>query len=319
MSTRHYSISTHWNAFRHSDGEAMVEEILQETSLTCLELGYDTMPYLVPGIKKAVSGGAVRVDSLHNYCPVPPNAPQGHPELFLLGSEDARSRQNAIIHTRRTIEFAAEIGAKTIVCHAGYVQMKNLTRELVKLYNEGRQSTAKYEKVKTRLLLTRDKKAKPHLAYLREGLEALLPDLESFGVNLALENLPLWESIPSETEMEVLCGEFGSPRIGYWHDIGHGQIRQNLGLISQRRWLGKLAPHVMGLHVHDVDPPFRDHVMPPHGQIDFSSYRELIPPDVPTVIEPATDTPADILRAGIEHIRAAWREAPAGESAESTS
>ena len=68
-----------------------------------------------------------------------------------------------------------------------------------------------------------------------------------------------WEALPTEVEMFELLREFGSRRLRYWHDMGHGQIRENMGFINQVRWLEKLQPHLAGMHVHDVARPACDH------------------------------------------------------------
>ena len=85
----------------------MVEEILS-LGFDHLELGYDLRMDLVPGLQKMVQERAVKVDSVHNFCPVPIGAPRGHPELYTLASTDRKIREGAIHHTSKTIRFAAE-------------------------------------------------------------------------------------------------------------------------------------------------------------------------------------------------------------------
>ena len=72
------ALTTRWNAGRHRDGQALVEEILG-LGFRRIELGYDTRADLLPGIRQMVDTRAVRVDSLHNFCPIPLGAPRGHP------------------------------------------------------------------------------------------------------------------------------------------------------------------------------------------------------------------------------------------------
>ncbi len=284
------ALSTRWNASRHSSGEALVEEILS-LGFSRIELGYDLRIDLVPGVEKMISSGAVRADSVHNFCPVPVGAPQGHPELFDLASLNPRERLSAVEHTRRTINFAAHIGAHTVVVHAGNVRMQRLTEKLIALSAAGRLFSKTYEKTKLRLQVRREKAAARHIAGLYESIEQLLPVLEETGVRLAIENLPTWEAIPTEVELEDLLKHFNSPSLGYWHDIGHAQVRQNLGFINQFRWLERLRPYLCGLHVHDVRPPAMDHLMPPRGNIDFAPFKTFASLDIPRVLEPAPATP----------------------------
>jgi sugar phosphate isomerase/epimerase len=308
-----FALSTRWNASRHGAGEAMIEEIVRETGLTHVELGYDLTLDLVPGVLKMVAEGVVRVDSLHNFCPVPIGAPMGHPELFVLGSRDARTRDGAVRHTTQTIEFAAQVGAGVVVCHAGNVEMRRYTPRLLRLAAADKLYSPRYDRLKTRMLLKRDQLAKPYIEHLEAGIESLLPTLESHGVALAFENLPTWEALPTEIEIEAICRRFESPHVRYWHDIGHGQIRQNLGLSSQRHWIKRLTPWLAGVHVHDVLPPARDHMMPPGGTVDFAALGEVIPPRALRVLEPAPNTPAEAIRSGIDALRAAWPDLPDAE------
>ena len=73
-----FSLSTHWNAANHDSGEAIVDEILA-MGIDSLELGYDLRIDQVAGVRRRVEEGAVRVASVHNYCPTPVGAPYGHP------------------------------------------------------------------------------------------------------------------------------------------------------------------------------------------------------------------------------------------------
>ena len=309
-------ISTRWNAGRHRDGAAMIEEIL-DLGLEIAELGYDLRAELIPGVKALVAARAVRIDSVHNFCPVPVGAPRPHPELYTPASPDRREREFAVHHISRTLRFAAEVGAKVVVCHSGNVDGPKYSFDLVRLAARGEQFGEPYENLKLKAQLARDKKAPKQIEYLAESLEKLAPVVQETGVQLALENLPTWEAIPSELESEKLMKRFQAAGIRLWWDIGHAQIRENLGFINASRWLKRLAPHVAGFHVHDVAPPGQDHLMPPRGKVDFPALAEFVRPDKVLVLEPSPDTEtAHIVRA-IEYLRATWNlteaKTPSGE------
>ncbi|MFC1497623.1 sugar phosphate isomerase/epimerase family protein [Verrucomicrobiota bacterium] len=298
-------ISTRWNTYRHKSGEAMIEEILS-LGFKCVELGYDLTLDLVPGIIKKVNEKAVVVNSVHNFCPVPVGAPMGHPELFSLSSTDQRARKSAVLHTGRTIEFAAQVGAGCVIVHAGNIEMRNITRKLIALAEKDGLFSPAYEKLKLKLLTVREKKRAKHLDCLYSSLEELTPILQSNKTQLALENLPSWESIPTEVEMEEIFKRFDSSAIGYWHDLGHGQVRQNLGFIGHIRWLKKLCPRLLGMHIHDVTTPAYDHLMPPHGSINFAHFKDFVKPDTVLVLEPTPGTPEQNILDGVKIIREAW-------------
>jgi len=299
------SISTRWNAGRHRDGEAMIEEILA-LGLGIVELGYDLRTELIPGVRKMVESRAVRVDSVHNFCPVPVGAPRPHPELYTPAPPDRREREFAVLHISKTLRFAAEVGAKVVVCHSGNVDMPKYSFDLVRMAAHGEQFGEPYEHLKLKAQIARDKKAPRQIDYLAESLDKLLPVIQETGVLLALENLPTWEAIPSELESEQLMKRFFSGGIRLWWDIGHAQIRENLGFINASRWLRRLAPHIAGMHIHDVAPPGRDHLMPPRGNVDFPALADVGRMDMVRVLEPAPDTETDHLVRAIEYLRETW-------------
>jgi len=298
-------LSTRWNAHRHHRGEDMIEEILA-LGFDRVELGYDLTIDLVPGVREMVEQKAVKVASVHNFCPVPVGAPLPHPELFQLAGADRAGRNAAVLHTLRTAEFAAEIGAGAVVAHAGNVEMRNLSRKLLQMCESDKKYTPRYDRTRMKLLTRRARKAPSHLDYLYAALEELLPRMEKLGVRLALENLPSWESIPTEPEMEDALAHFNSPALACWFDIGHAHVRQNLGLIDARRWFEKLLPHMAGAHIHDVTPPAFDHLMPPQGGVDFTPFKDIAQSDRVLVLEPAPATPVQEVMEGIAAINAAW-------------
>ena len=309
-------ISTRWNAGRHRDGAAMIEEIL-DLGLEIAELGYDLRAELIPGVKALVAARAIRIDSVHNFCPVPVGAPRPHPELYTPASPDRREREFAVHHISRTLRFAAEVGAKVVVCHSGNVDGPKYSFDLVRLAARGEQFGEPYENLQLKAQLARDKKAPKQIEYLAESLDKLAPVVQETGVQLALENLPTWEAIPSELESEKLMKRFQAAGIRLWWDIGHAQIRENLGFINASRWLKRLAPHVAGFHVHDVAPPGQDHLMPPRGKVDCPALAEFVRPDKLLVLEPSPDTETTHIVRAIEYLRETWNlteaKTPSGE------
>ncbi len=300
-----FSLTTRWNANRHSTGEAMLEEILN-LGFSHVELGYDLTPNLVPGVLAMVASGNIRVDSLHAYCPLPPVVPFPHPEPFTLASPDAAVRSSAVHHLQNTIRFAAEIGARVVVTHAGNADMKLFFPTLVDLVLAGKKEDTEYEDLRVKTIIAREKAAARQLPLLYAGLEKILPLLAETRVILALEILPTWEAFPSEMEMEKLLTHFDSPWLQCWHDFGHGQIRENLGFTNHLRWFKRLRPRMAGVHIHDVIYPHQDHVMPPDGSIDFPLFREAVQGDIVRVLEPSQNLPAEDLTRGLQTLREAW-------------
>lgn len=165
-----------------------------------------------------------------------------------------------------------------------------------------------YEKAKMRMMEKREKRAGRQIRYWYESIEHLLPMLEEYHITLAMENLPTWEAVPTEKELETLLDHFSSPWLMYWHDMGHGRIRENLGLINAERWLERLSHRLAGMHIHDVAPPAADHVMPPLGGINFSRYKRFAKLDIVRVIEPTPRTPAGEIREALAFLKQEWND-----------
>ncbi|NCD31892.1 MAG: sugar phosphate isomerase/epimerase [Spartobacteria bacterium] len=299
------SISTHWNASRHTTGEAMIEEIL-ELGLDRVELGYDLRIDLVAGVKRMVDSGSVCVGSVHNFCPVPMSVPRGHPEIWTFADPSRRIRNLAYQNTLRTIEFAAEMGAGVVVLHAGNVKMTRYSNTLLQMIEDGQDLTTRFEKLKMKMLTQRERKSQKHLQYIYEGLQKLSPALHSYGVKLGIENLPTWEAVPTESELEKMLQQMNDSHIGYWHDIGHGHIRQNMGLISVERWLQRLEPWLLGMHIHDVAFPGYDHLAPGKGRVNYDIFTPFITGAIERVLEPSSrEAPQDIA-AAIDLLKHEW-------------
>ena len=300
-----FALSTRWNARRHHSGEKMIEEILQ-LGFDQVELGYNIRSNLVPGVKKMVEENAVEVVSVHNFCPVPAVAAEGHPELYTLTSKDKSTRESALTYISQTIRFASEVGAKIVVLHCGNVEMKTYTSQLVKLFKNGKRLSNSYEKVKYNLFVVREKNVKIHLTHLLNGLTQIVPLLEETGVRLGLENLPSWEAIPTEVECLHLIKKFGCKFLCYWHDLGHAQIRESLGLIHHQNQLKNLYPFLGGMHIHDMDANLHDHVMPPSGVIDFSGLKRIVKGSLPKVFEPSPRQSSESVQSGLTYLKNLW-------------
>ena len=99
----------------------MLEE-MAKLGFEYVELSHGIRITLVPGILKAVEEGVIKVASLHNFCPLPTGVMQAAPNLFEPSADDPREHDQWLRHTKRTIDFAAQVQAKVVVCHLGSVK-----------------------------------------------------------------------------------------------------------------------------------------------------------------------------------------------------
>ncbi len=302
-----FSVSTHWIAHRHDDGSAMIDA-LNDAGFTNVELGYDTLPHLVPGIEKAVADKRIAVGSLHNFCPVPDMFSKGHPELFSLASPNDGERQGAVHHTRQTIAFAASVGATVIIAHAGNVMMRRVTEKLAKLYNKEKVHTPRYDRLRAKASAARKIPAMAQFDALCRSIEELLPALEELQIKLALENLPSFEAMPTIEEQESLFEKFPSRHLCYWHDFGHAQVMQNLRMAPHFHRLQRFHDRTAGVHIHDTAGIEDAHSMPPLANgIHWEYARKWITPDWRLVLEPKPGTSTEEVQAAVHFLENTWQ------------
>lgn len=312
----HLSLSTNWISRSLNDGHSLVEAA-HRLDLDALELGYALTNRQADDIRAAVSAREIHITSVHAFCPLPMGSTEGHPETFSITLTDSRERHRAIEAVLDSARFAAEVGAKVVVLHAGRVlEIVHEAKHFASLVAAPKRPQGflsrllhrppDVDRARESLIEHRAAKAPRYLDCLRHSLDTLLPAFEELQLKLGLENLPSFDALPNESEMVQLLQEFDSPALAYWHDLGHGQVRANLGFIHHASVVRRFTPYLAGMHIHDVIPPLTDHVMPPLGAIHFPSFAFLGALDVPAVLEPAPNTPEEDLRNAIQFLRQTW-------------
>lgn len=283
----------------------MLREI-RDLGFEYAELSHGIRLTLVPGILEAVEKGEIKISSLHNFCPLPMGVTQAAPNLYEFSAEDPRDRDLAIKHTQKTLDFATRVKARTVVLHLGSIEMKDYTGKLAGLLEQNAQNSKKFQTLQADALSAREDKKGKFFARTKETLQKILVEAESRGLTLGCENRQALEELPLDGDFEEFLGEFQSPALAYWHDTGHAQIKENLGVIEHIRFLQALAPRLAGFHIHDVIFPARDHVAPGAGTIDFASLKPFVKPQHIKVFELSPSSPSEAVRAGIAHIKKVW-------------
>jgi len=299
------AISTRWNCHRHEKADSMLEEI-RSLGFDTVELAYGTTQTQIDGLRKWIDSGEIKVGSVHAFCPNIVPGVKSHPELFsLCDPEDSKRGRRGIAAAVRCADFAAEIGAKTVVMHAGRVPVFKHANALGVLAEKGLADTPKFEKQLLKTLGKRDKKSGVHLDTLYESLEETLPRYAERGVTLALENLPTCDAMPNETEMAELLREFDDMPLAYWHDLGHGQIRHHHRIANHKAIVSGFRRNIAGFHIHDVIFPGNDHQLPgvEGGTVDFKLLRPFVDSDVQFVLEPTTAASAQQLAQSLRFLQ----------------
>jgi len=285
----------------------MLREI-RDLGFEYAELSHGTRISLTPGILAAVDAGEIRISSLHNFCPLPMGVNHAAPNLYQFSDERPRQRELAHKYTLRTLDFAVRVKAPLVVLHVGSVELKAYTDKLLEMLERGEKESPKYKKLCEELAEKREKKKKDFWARTIESLKKLVPEAESRGIRMGVENRQSLEELPVESDYDSLFREIPSPNLVYWHDTGHAQIKENLGFINHRLQLESQRDRLAGFHIHDVQFPGRDHCAPGSGMIDFAALKPLVKREHIKVYEFGPSLSAEQAKAGVAHLQNLWGE-----------
>ncbi|HEY2343015.1 MAG TPA: sugar phosphate isomerase/epimerase family protein [Chthoniobacteraceae bacterium] len=270
------SCSTCWNSQRHTDGEAMLDEIL-EMGFERIELGHGIRLSLMEGILRAAEKGKVKFSSLHNFCPLPVEITRPSPDCYQFSSPDQRERERAIRFSFQTIDFAARLGAPIVVLHLGRVPIEDYTEKLVRMAEVGMHLSRGYVQTKLEAVRKREAAAPP---FFQRSLDCLTPIADQAarkGITLGVESRHSFEEIPGEEEMVDVLDAFAVSHVGYWHDFGHVQVKHNLGFLDHVEWMDRVGHRLVGCHLHDTQWPGRDHQPPFTGDVPYDKLIPLLP------------------------------------------
>jgi sugar phosphate isomerase/epimerase len=270
------------------------------------ELSHGIRISLLPGIFDAVEAGEMKISSLHNFCPLPIGVNHAAPNLYQFSSADRREQEYAWRHSVKTIETAARVKAQAVVLHMGSIDMKPYTERLLEMVGKGLRESAKYTALREEVMEKREDKKQPFTERSSQMLDKLSGLAAQHGIKLGIENRQALEEIPLDSDLEMLLLEFQRPAVGYWHDCGHAQIKQNLGFLDHRMHLEAMAPRLIGMHVHDVVFPGRDHAAPGRGCVDFAALKPMVKPEHIKVFEFSPRLTAEEAASGVALVKGLW-------------
>lgn len=294
------ALSTCWQSPVAQSGRDLAAR-LKSMGFDEVELEYRITPEMYAELLPEIEAGAIHPVSIHNYFPAPKVAPQPGGEVWSFSSEDAEERLTAVDYTKRAIELAGEVGARAVIVHCGQITMDPRTNELRELFDGGQIETRTGRRVIDEIRAEREAKKEPPLKRVQACLEQLTGTAEKAGVKIGLENRYYAHEIPSSDDLTVLLEAVGNDCVGYWHDVGHAAVQENLGLDSQTSLLGRFRDKTIGVHLHDVRG-YDDHLAPGTGEVDFAFIKENLPPDVIQVLEVQPSVTPTQMRAGLAHL-----------------
>lgn len=241
------------------------------------ELSHGIRITLVPGILKAVEEGVVKISSTHNFCPLPTGVVQAAPNLFEPSASEHREHDQWLRHTKRSIDFAAQVKARALVCHLGSVRFfwfnpaRNVRNYLRNHPDAGRGLQDKnYQSILRKSLARLRKRMGPFWEQVKSSIGEVLEHAKQKNVLLGFENREKFEELPLDADYAGFLRAMpaGAP-VGYWHDTGHADIKQGMGLLDHQQHLAANVDRLIGFHLHDVSAAGQDHQPIGSGHIDF--------------------------------------------------
>jgi sugar phosphate isomerase/epimerase len=277
-------ISTCWWYNKVNRPDTIVDDIHQ-LGLDGLELEYRITRRMYLDIKPRLKT-ELPVYSVHNYFPIPEGygPTQGSGNLFLLSSTESEEHSNAVKHTVQTIEHAHELEALAVVLHLGAVDMPSPVEGFSRLYAAGSIGTKEAAALLDEQRRIRKSSRQKHLDAVLKGLEKLNRVAERNGVLLGIENRYHFHEIPDFEEIGLILNKFDGANLGYWHDIGHARVQENLGILRRHQLLDAYSENVVGMHIHDVRG-LSDHLAPGQGDIDWQEFRPYLKESIPKILE----------------------------------
>jgi sugar phosphate isomerase/epimerase len=305
------ALSTSWCSNRHQDGHAMLREIA-DLGFEYAELSHGIRITLVPGILRAVEEGVIKITSTHNFCPLPTGVVQAAPNLFEPSAEEHREHDQWLRHTKRSIDFTAQVKARVLVCHLGSVAFFwfNPTRDLRNYLrdhpNAGRKTDDKAYPVLLQKSLAKLRKRMPSFwEQTKASVNEVLDYAKQKNVQLGFENREKFDELPIDSDYpDFLAGLPADAPVGYWHDTGHADIKESMGLLNHREHLVKLKDRILGFHLHDVNAQAQDHQAVGAGHIDFKMVSEFWQPGHLLTLEFGPRVTEDEVRASKTHVEA---------------
>jgi sugar phosphate isomerase/epimerase len=285
------ALSTCWCSHRHQDGYEMLKE-MAGLGFEWVELSHGIRITLVPGILRAVEEGVIKIASCHNFCPLPNGVMHAAPNLYMPSSRDHKERDQWLRHSKRSVDFAAQLKAMNLVMHLGSVEFfwfnpaKKIDRHLETHPDIDPAKDVDYQKLLTRALAKLRSNKTVFWENMRAGLAELLPYASEKRVALGLENREKFDELPIDADYAEFVASLPPTALaGYWHDTGHAHIKESMGLLQHREHLEKNAPRAIGFHLHDVSAEGRDHQPVGSGKIDFQMISEFWRPGHELVLE----------------------------------
>lgn len=297
-----FGLSTSWNGPRLQNPVALLDEH-QRLGFRRIEPYCHWAPAQLAELAREARARDMEITSLHSPCPVPtdPNGARGRWGDWLASTYET-DRAYAVDVVKRTIDDAAEAGARGVVIHLGTTGAFSGQRQIFEtIVREGRDSEA-VRRLVDEAVRDRAARAAPHLDAAIRSIRALGEHAAGTPVGLGVECRDGYQEIPSLDELQAVLDACDGLPVYYWHDAGHGAKLQNAGFLEHEEYLRRYGDRLLGMHVHDTIGE-RDHLAPGTGETDLAMVARYMKPGMILTFELHPPVPADKIGPGVDLLR----------------
>lgn len=278
---------------------------VKDLGINAVELSYKLSVAQLNEIEEGIKELDMHVSSIHNFCPSPNDeiSPRHLSNYYRLSSTDEHERQQAIKWTNIAVDTAQRVGAKVVVIHAGTLDFEDeRSPELFKLYVDGQKDTDAFRDERQRILTVRQEKKGPYIQALEKSLDEVVAHARSKNIKIGLETRYYPIEIPNFEEVGFFLKKFDADVMGYWHDVGHAEMNDRLGITSHLDFLETYKDRLIGVHIHGIKGR-RDHLAPFEGEMDLNKFLPYFKPNIIRVIESKPFASEELIKAAVGKLK----------------
>ena len=250
------------------------------------EIGVSRLPFNLEMVQKARRELGIEIASAHNVAAEMPNDPKNNRGDFV-GDQDEARRALGSRCLAETIRNCRAMGGRAVVFHAGCMggvwtqDMLDEQDALADMLAAGENPDAARE-LADHMRRRRAEGIGPNLAASMRTLAEVAEIVPE--IALGIETRYHYYEIPLLDELGPMLKKLSGGNFGYWHDVGHAQVQELLGMCRHRDWLDRYGDRLVGVHLHGMNGK-RDHQPIARGGIDFKMLAGYLRPDTIKVLE----------------------------------
>lgn len=208
----------------------------------------------------------------------------------------------ALQSTLQTIAVAKTIRANKVILRLGSViddRFREVQKQIEKRLDEGGLTDDDREAISDTVAM----KAKYIEPYLDRAIRILFDLMKNEpDIIFCIENSYEIDCVVDPDTLALVFEDLKSPKLQYWHHVGHAHAQEQLGLTEEGTWLARFAGKMAGVHLHDA-AGFASYLPPGAGKVDFQGLLESLPTDADRVLDLREASTISELQLGIGELR----------------